>query len=186
MNHTAFCFSCLLLFAVAPLSSAQNLYVGASVGSSKFDGSQFGDSSSAWGVLAGWNLNDYFGLELGFTDQKEFDSRVPGQTSPDTNSLSLSAVVKYPVLSGLEVFGKIGFTRINTDVVSSNSFYTGSLNDNSQSYGVGVQFEFSDNWKIRVSFDRAQLELGLIPAGSFYVHSDGNLDTVSAGLIFGF
>lgn len=177
-----FLFSCFLLNS----ANAQDFYAGIHVGSSDFDGSQFGESESGWGAYLGFDLGRYFGVELSYTDYQEFNSRVSGQLQPNPVAISLSGIVKYPIFDQLEIYAKAGYANIDSDIDSSNPFYIGSRDESNPVYGVGFNYLFSENWEVRVGAERTDLDLGTIPAGSFFARSNGDLDILSVGLIRNF
>ena len=167
-------------------ATAQDFYAGISAGSTNFEGSQFEDSNTAWSAQLGMDLGRYFGIELAYTDYQEFDSRISGQTSPDPASVSLSALIKYPLTNRFNLVGKIGWARLDTDIDSSNPFYNGSLNEDNLLVGLALDYSLSSQWRIRLAFEGTEMNLGAIPAGSFFARSDGNLEYLSAGLIWNF
>jgi opacity protein-like surface antigen len=130
------------------------------------------------------DLGRYFGIELAYTDYQEFDSRLSGQTSPDPVSVSLSALIKYPLTNRFKIVGKIGWARLDTDIDSSNPFFNGSLNEDNLLVGLGIEYILSSQWRIRAGYEGTEMNLGTIPAGSFFARSEGNLEFLSAGLIW--
>lgn len=178
--------STLISISLTSQATAQNFYAGLSAGSTNFEGSQFGDSDTAWSAQLGVDLGRYFGIELAYTDYQEFDSRLSGQTSPDPVSISLSALLKYPLTNRFNLVGKIGWARLDTDIDSSNPFFNGSLNEDNLLIGLGLEYILSSQWRTRLSYEGTKMNLGTIPAGSFFSRSEGNLEYLSAGLIWDF
>lgn len=178
--------STLISISLTSQATAQNFYAGLSAGSTNFEGSQFGDRDTAWSAQLGVDLGRYFGIELAYTDYQEFDSRLSGQTSPDPVSISLSALLKYPLTNRFNLVGKIGWARLDTDIDSSNPFFNGSLNEDNLLVGLGLEYILSSQWRTRLSYEGTKMNLGTIPAGSFFSRSEGNLEYLSAGLIWDF
>lgn len=178
--------STLISISLTSQATAQNFYAGLSAGSTNFEGSQFGDSDTAWSAQLGVDLGRYFGIELAYTDYQKFDSRLSGQTSPDPVSISLSALLKYPLTNRFNLVGKIGWARLDTDIDSSNPFFNGSLNEDNLLVGLGLEYILSSQWRTRLSYEGTKMNLGTIPAGSFFSRSEGNLEYLSAGLIWDF
>jgi opacity protein-like surface antigen len=171
------------LLAPGGTARAQDFYAGLSVGSADFDASQFGASNSAWAAQLGAAFGPWLAVELAYSDYQRFDSRVAGQVLPHPKALSMSGVVKYPLLSRLDVFAKLGYARIDTDISSNNAFYSGAMDENNAIYGGGFEYRLANSWSLRLAYERTELNLGLIPSGSFYSHSDGGLELASIGLL---
>ncbi len=125
-------------------------------------------------------------MELAYTDYQKFESRVPGQLRPNPIAISLSGIVKYPLLDRLEIYAKAGYANIDSEIDSSNPFYSGSRDESNAIYGVGFNYTISSNWKVRAGAERTELNLGNIPAGSFFAKSDGDLDILTIGLVRAF
>lgn len=176
----------LLVHTLLNSASAQGFYAGVSVGSTDFDGSQFGGSETGWGAHIGFDLGQYLGVELSYTDYQQFESRVPGQLLPSPVVVSLSGIVKYPILDRLEIFAKAGYANIDSDIDSSNPFYIGSRDESDAIYGAGFNLRISDYWMLRLGAERTELDLGTIPAGDFFTRSEGDLDVLHIGLIWKF
>jgi opacity protein-like surface antigen len=162
---------------------AQEFYAGLGIGSSDFDANQFGASNSAWTAQLGAAFGPLLAIELAYSDYQRFDSRVAGQILPHPKALSMSGIVKYPLLNRLDVFAKLGYARIATDISSSNPFYNVSRDENNAVYGGGFDYRLASKWSLRLAYERVELNLGLIPSGSFYSHSEGGLELASIGLL---
>lgn len=176
----------LLASSAAVADEADKFYLGASVGTADFHGSQFDESNTAWGLQLGWNFNQYIGLELAYTDFQEFSSRIEGQTSPHPTGASVAAILRYPVSSRISLFGKVGMTRVDTDIAAANPFYDGSQTEDNASYGLGADLRIGSSWKLRIAYDVTEMNLGTIQSGSFYTKSNGDLDRLSAGVAWEF
>lgn len=181
-----FLVATVIVVSLAGQAAAQDFYAGISAGTTNFEGSQFGDSDTAWGLQLGVDLGRYFGIELAYTDFQAFDSRVPGQTSPDPDSVSLSALLKYPLTNRFNLVGKIGWARLDINVDSLSPFNNGSFNEDNLLFGLGLEYILSSQWRIRLAYEGTEMNLGTIPAGSFFARSRGDLDFISAGLVWDF
>jgi opacity protein-like surface antigen len=95
----------------------------------------------------------------------------------------MSGIVRYPLLNRFDVFAKLGYARIDTDINSSNPFYNGARDENNALYGAGIEYRLANKWGLRLAYERVELNLGLIPSGSFYSYSEGGLELASIGLL---
>ena len=176
----------ILLSSVANAADDNNFYVGVNVGRAAFNGSQFDEKDSAWGLILGWKYNQVIGLELLYTDYQRFTSRIPGQTAPEPSTFSVSGIVRQPLTDSIDIYGKIGMARLSTDMKADVSFYDGTITDYRASFGAGAEWRINDHWNIRLGYETTTLDLGTIPAGSFYANSKDNLAVLSAGILFEF
>lgn len=184
LSNPLLSMSLLLLFSYIFIGQAygQGFYAGVHAGSSDFEGSQFGESEIGWGAYLGLDLVRFFGIELAYTDYQRFESRVPGQTQPNPTAISLSGIVRFPVLNRLDVYVKAGYANLDVDIDSSNPFYIGSRDEDTALYGIGLSYRLSDDWQLRLGAERMDMDLETIPAGSFFTRSEGDLDFLSIGL----
>jgi len=75
-----------------------------------------------------------------------------GNTTLDVNSImGIYAMGRLPVSSKLDVYGMLGFTRIDLKLTVSG---LGSANadDNDISYGVGAEYRLDDKWSANLEY----------------------------------
>ena len=176
----------LLTLFGSQAAHTQELYAGFSIGGSDFDASQFGETEPDWSAQVGLDLNRFLAVELAYTDHQQLDSRISGQFQPNPKSYALTGIVRYPLLNRVDVYARAGYATIDTEINSYNPSYNGSQNDHTPIYGAGLKVSVTDNWSARVSAERMELDMGVMPVGSFYTSSEGKLDRISAGIILHF
>lgn len=104
---------------ISPLAFAQDSgwYVGASAGQSKAkdscpsfvaSGNSCDDTSSAYGVFGGYQVNKYLGTELGYTDLGEAKASGVNTVTAKAKGVELLGVGTIPIKPQFEVYGKVG------------------------------------------------------------------------------
>ncbi|GGY80523.1 hypothetical protein GCM10011613_26950 [Cellvibrio zantedeschiae] len=202
----------LSLCAGVALASQQTLaadagkfYVGADVGSTQFSGDgpakdsvfvpgqKFKDSDTSYGLHVGFQFNDWFAAELGYTD---FGSATDGfKIRPDiafivapndtqtveAKGVSLSGVFSYKLTSDFALLGILGVSSMDYENTLSGGFspVTGSLlekrsfSDQGLIYGLGAKYALNDSLAARVELRRNDV-------------GDFSLDTTSLGFEYSF
>ncbi len=153
-------------------------YVGGSIGRSDYEQDScllFCDDRATGGKLfTGGQVNQYFGVELGYVylgeaDRNGGDIRAQG--------LNLSLVGHIPVSDQFKLFGKVGtiwgFTRTRAPA-GQPSGHEDSLR---LSYGLGLQVDVNRNWAVRGDWDRYRFE---------YPDRKDDADLYSIGLVYKF
>jgi len=120
------------LLCVATPARAEGGYVGLGYLETEVDV----DTSSGWKVFAGYNAIPFFGIEGSYRDMGEFKSDSPDVKS-EVEAFEFSARGILPLGKAFEIFGKLGWSRINEDLSGTLS---GSLRQNQAIYGAGVAF----------------------------------------------
>ena len=158
-------------------------YIGASAGESKFDSNchrtdifACDQRDTAWKLFAGGKFNQNFGLEAAYTDFGKVNAN-GGETDAWAGSLSLVGTV--PIGTRFDVFGKVGglYGRTNVSASPSTLFDTGHKSGWGWTYGVGADFNLTQNVALRVDYDRYKLD---------FVGGRQDLDMASAGVQFRF
>lgn len=190
----------------AAAANTGGFYVGADVGSTEIKGDgrigkdsvfvtgqQFKDSDTSYGLHAGFQFNDWFAAELGYTDFgttiKRFKIRpdimfivAPNDTQVvDAKGVSLSGVFSYGLGQRFSVLGVLGVSSINYDSTWKGGFspMTGSLRehhsftDQGLLLGLGGRYELNDLVALRVDLRRNDV-------------GDFKLDTASVGVEYSF
>lgn len=178
--------SVLFSSSITSASEEDKLYGGIVLGSNSYKDSRFDQGNSAFGFQLGWRINSLLGLEFSYIDHDEIDPRVLDQISPEPKVASISAVLRYPITKNLEVFGRVGLAQVEVDVESTNPFNVSSFNENTATYGLGIGLRLSEGWKIRVAYDRTELDLRFGSGRGLFGQSEGDLDTASVSLLFDF
>lgn len=144
---------------IAGTAQAVGLYAGASFGQASSDIAPFGfsevdDTDSAYSVFGGFKFNDYFALELAYTDLGKVTGRNIGPGFADSFEVELKgfvveAVGTWPINKDFSLFGKLGLITWNSDItISKNDSFGSFAASTSKSgtdlaYGIGGQYNFN-------------------------------------------
>jgi OOP family OmpA-OmpF porin len=162
----------LLSTVICAPAIAADMYAGVNLGQNKYDftGTFNKNTSTAFGVLVGFPINENFAAEIAYTGLGSVDP-IPG-TTVKGSGFSLSGVGTYPINQQFSLFGKVGVAR--TAVDQSDSFSSFTLNKTDVTFGFGGQYNISTTVGIRAGFDR------------YKVGSTINTDIMSIGGVFKF
>ncbi len=186
-------------------TDAGKFYVGADVGTTQFSGDgpgkdsvfvagqSFKDSDTSYGLHLGFQFNDWFAAELGYTDFGSATDRfkirpdimfivAPNNIQTvDAKGVSLSGVFSHHFSNQFAVLGLLGVSSMDYKSTLSGGFspVTGSLlekhsfSDQGLIYGVGARYALSDSFALRADLRRNDV-------------GDFSLDTASVGLEYSF
>lgn len=151
--------SAVLLGAAAFAAQAQEdkgFYAGAGAGQSYVDETAYDDEDAAFSVFGGYQFNRYFGLEAGYVDFGKLEADGLGRDL-EASSAYLTAVASVPFTDKFSGYAKAGFQRWDLDTPIAA---TGTLDDNGTdpTYGLGVQYRFSDAFALRGEYSRFEVE----------------------------
>ena len=156
------------------------------------------DSDTAFGLGAGYQLNDHFAFEFAYvdlgtithdsslvlledTDQIEAD--VLFESSAD--GVVVSALGMWPIGERFSLFARAGLSLLQAEGTARITF-EGETNRASQSsqkadpmFGVGAEFSVTKYWAVRVGWDR------YLDVGTADVAGDTDADVISLGVRFG-
>ena len=146
-----------LLFA-ANLASADKgeISVGASASRASVNvndplASVDGDADG-WRLFGRYMFSNKFGIEGGYgAFGTPDDNSLPSGWGVESNSLDLYAVGAYPVTERLDLFGKIGAARWNTEIEESETSES-STNSVDLAVGIGGEFDLTKKFAIRGEF----------------------------------
>lgn len=137
-------------------------YIGLNAGQSKFRNSNgFGGFSSenkdtSYGVYLGSYFTPYVGVELGYTDLGKVD-RAGGSTEAKAGSAAL--VGKLPLGPSFNLLGKLGatYSRVEVSALPASGVATGSKSGWGPSYGIGAEYNFTQNVSAVVQYDEYRM-----------------------------
>lgn len=121
------------------------------------------NSSGTWKAFAGYQLNQYFGLEVTYAQLGEFNAHVNSAgvdlyTQIRTTAWTGSLVGTLPLGKGFSLLGKIGESYARESRGDCNicvaPVTNSSSNTWSPTFGVGVKYNFTPSWSARVEVDR--------------------------------
>ncbi|WP_426101624.1 outer membrane beta-barrel protein [Massilia sp. TSP1-1-2] len=141
--------SALALMASASFAqTAPSVYAGGQINSTKVDGY---DRETGAGLFLGYQFNETYGLEVGYARLADFDA-APG-VNVKLNQMSLSGIATLPLSNGFNVFGRLGYNRI--DAKASGSSRSATEDTSGALYGIGLGYNFSPTIAGRVEFQKA-------------------------------
>jgi OmpA-OmpF porin, OOP family len=151
--------SAVLFGAAAFGAQAQDnrgFYAGAGAGQSYVDEASYDDEDTAFSVFGGYQFNRYFGLEGGYVDFGKLGPEGVGRDL-EANSVYVTAVGSVPFTDKFSGYAKAGFQRWDLDTPIAA---TGTRDDSGTdpTYGVGVQYEFTDAFALRGEYSRFEVE----------------------------
>lgn len=159
-----------LAFSGNVLAQGTGFYGGIGVGQSKVElnSADFGpaagetvsidDKDTAWKFFGGYKFTQNFAAELGYAKLGEFSARFAdagGDLFTDNyeaTSWNLAAVGTLPLSGSFSVLGKLGLTRNENELSSSD----GSSTKDTESrlfWGVGAQYDFSPRVGVRLEYE---------------------------------
>ena len=158
-------------------------YIGLNAGQSKFRnnnglGAFPSDSKDkSFGLYGGSYFTPNFGLELGYTDLGE-SSRAGGKTEAKAGSVSL--IGKLPLNPSFNLLAKLGgtYSQVDVSAQSNTGIATGRKSGWGPSYGVGAEYNFTENVSAVVQYDEYRMPY---PGGS-----KEKLNNTSVGVRFKF
>jgi len=182
------------LTAAAPYALAQatglklsGWYLGGSIGQSEFGdvdcppipGAKCDDKDTTWKVFGGYKINRNFAVEAGYADLGSFDRTAPGlSASVDAKIFDLVGVGAFPLANNFSLYGKFGLYRSDVDAQA-----LGKTKNNDWTYGVGAQYNFTQNLAARLEWQRYQsVEFKRVNGTT----GDGDIDVVNVGVLFAF
>lgn len=135
----------------------KGFYAGAGVGQSFVDEGNYDDEDTAFSVFGGYQFNRYFGLEAGYADFGKLEPRGNG-ADLEASSVYLTAVGTVPITDKFSAYGKAGFQRWDLDSAIPSVVGNSDDSGTDPTYGVGVQYKFTDHVALRGEYSRFEVE----------------------------
>jgi opacity protein-like surface antigen len=170
-----------LLLSTPAWSQDSGFYLGGSIGRADMDDfcsanlfrslQPCSGEDSAWRAFAGWQLNRYLAVEIGYADlgtvSAVFNSVIPGfsDVKVETVAWDVVAVGSLDVVGGLSVFGKLGMysaeveasggTLANPGPPPGPAMF-GALEGRKSdlTYGLGLRYAFTAHLSVRAEWQR--------------------------------
>jgi opacity protein-like surface antigen len=175
----------LVLFLLSTVAYAQppSFYGGLGYGNADYAGETSFDITLAPGqklkdkanfieLYVGCQLNTYLSFEIGYADFGKVSKKyslnpdvttmvaVNNKEEIDFNRISLGALVEYPILDKLSVFGLFGYSFLDLDRKISGGFspFSGGLNESGSDseedifYGLGFKYSFTERLTARLQW----------------------------------
>ncbi len=141
-------------------------YVGADVGTTKISGSS--DRKTSFGGVVGYQITDNFAVEGGYRRLMS-DTYTYQNVAVDVslNQTAASVIGSYPIATGLNVFGRLGYNHLSADAKkdgfsASDKFSSGAL------FGIGMGYDVAPNVAIRAEFQRLNSDFTNFSVGVAY------------------
>ena len=160
-------------------------YAGGSVGTSSSAicdfafGASCDDQGTAYRAFAGYQVNRYLSLELGYQQLGDVTlSLAPGVSQTlETTLFDLVVLGTLPLTQRLGAYGKLGIFRANNEASSGTPGVPGAkLESNGLTYGLGLQYDVTANLGLRVEWQ----EYSNIIGGGFTGSSNADVTSVAA------
>lgn len=148
------------------------------------------DRDTGYKIFGGYQINRNFAVEGGYFDLGKFGyaaTTVPAGTLSGTiklRGLNLDAVGTLPVTGKLSAIGRVGLNYAEARDTFSGTGLVVVTNPNPRKsetnykVGVGLQYEFTETWGMRVEAERYRINDA--------IGSRGDIDLFSLGLIYRF
>jgi OOP family OmpA-OmpF porin len=150
MKHNVF----VIVTGIYLLSStayAQTAYVGIGAGSARYYDNILDDTDTGLNIYGGIKFNEYFGLELSYTDfgkqEDEFTSVYTFDVSVEVVGLGFSAVGFLPISDNLGLLGKLGVIDLEADLTFDA--HPESKDGSDLFYGIGAEYRLSEQFSFR-------------------------------------
>ncbi|MHB8987475.1 MAG: OmpA family protein [Desulfobulbia bacterium] len=190
------------------MADDSGLYIGGNIGQSRatideeriinslagegFTTTGFEDDNRDLGfkLFGGYQFNKYLALEGGYFDLGKFDFTAtglpPGTLSGNikVKGVNLDLVGILPITEKFSAFGRVGanYAKVEDSFVGGGSLTVRNPNptkrDTNYKLGLGLQYAFNDALAMRVEGERYRIDDA--------VGNDGDIDLISAGLVFRF
>jgi OOP family OmpA-OmpF porin len=174
----------LATVVAAPAFAAdEGFYAGVTLGSGKPNvtpvaGAVLSKTSNfVYGGLLGYQYNKNLATEIGYGGVGKATD-VAGNTVKG-DALSLVAVGTLPLSDGFSLLGKLGVSSAKT--TSSGAATNLGASRTGLTYGIGAQYNVSDNLGLRVSYDR--YPVATTNAG---VKTNANANVMNVGVVYKF
>lgn len=142
------------------------------------------DTDRGYKLFAGYQLNQYIGVEGGFFDLGDFNySTFTSPTSTyygklDVRGINLDLVASAPLTERLSGFLRVGVNyaeaRNNFGGTGMTPIYVSSKGrDLNGKGGLGLQYAFSDNWAMRLEAERYRINDSISQMADVHMYSLG-------------
>lgn len=208
MNRYIAVFAGACLALLLPLSTnaaGPDWYVGFDAGQAHYAGlmdnlvtpagttSHTSDNDNSFRLTGGIQFNKYWGAELSWVDFGSAEVDLMGLTAADTASakvkahgIVLAATGTYPLSDQWSIFARFGgingHKEDNWTGQGSLAGYTGNVSstDWKVTYGIGANWSFHPNWRLRLGYDQ------YMNIGNHNKTGEGNINVLSVGIAYQF
>lgn len=157
MIKKLFAAAALTLMAASSAHAAPGFYMGADVGSTKYDG--YRDSEDSIGIFGGYDFNDNFAIEAGYRD-------LYAGLSFDATQVAVSGVGTIRLKHGFKLYGRLGLNHLSSE--SKNGGRYGFESATKIMYGFGAGYNFTPAFSARVEVQKPAANLTNVSVGVAY------------------
>lgn len=119
----------------------------------------FGFENLSVGLVGGYNLNRYLGVEASINEFGLFGWSDALNRSVSAVPVSVEVVGYVPLFKGFDFFGKWGSSFTRLDFASSTAHAGMTEKGKTRMYGVGVEFSAGEKKSCRIGMDRYDLSV---------------------------
>lgn len=147
----------LVLFLFATTTAmAEGFYAGAGFGLTQIEdedqGISFKDNPLGWRLLAGYDINENFGIEGSYINSGKAEDDVFGENvEAELSAFTLAVVGLLPISDSAQLFGKVGFYSGEQEVTVQG--FTLDQDEDGATVGAGIRFGTSEALAIRGEFE---------------------------------
>ncbi|MBB3118893.1 porin family protein [Pseudoduganella violacea] len=142
-------------------AQAEGIYAGANIGRAEqklnANGASLKDHDTGYKLYAGYEFNNTFGIEGGFTDLRKAEASVAKVMSANTKTRNfyVAGTATLPLNEQFNVFAKAGFARNHVKATVSSIYGSGSdtANRTSPLLGIGASYKFNKNVSLVAEFE---------------------------------
>lgn len=170
-------------------AQAEGIYAGANIGRSEqklnAEGASFKDHDTGYKLYAGYQFNNTFGIEGGFTDLRKAEMSVAKVLSANakTRNFYVAGTATLPLNEQFAVFAKAGFARNHVKATVTEVGFKSeseSANRTSPLLGIGASYKFDKNVSLVAEFEH----YGKVAKGDDGLNLKANL--LSVGVRYAF
>ena len=187
----------LIAFLVALPAAAQTLggfYAGASVGQSEAKswcsgvdvGVSCDDTSTAWKIFGGYQINRYLAAEAGYARLGKFTASLgPASDEAKVTAWEAAALGIAPLADRLSAYGRLGLYRAT---VKETTNFAGNFehDNNDLTFGAGLAYQFTAHFGLRGEWQRYHNVGGGDVALGAGEGQKSNIDVFSIGALWRF
>ncbi|MES2757448.1 MAG: outer membrane beta-barrel protein [Pseudomonadota bacterium] len=142
-----------------------SFYAGLDTGSTKIDG--FSDREVSFGGFIGYQFHQNIAVEVGYRNLADYDTVFNGtNVGFKVNQTAVSFIGTLPLSSGFNVFGRLGYNRLEAKGGAAGFSATDSTNEGV--YGVGVGYAFNAKVSARLEVQKPSSDSSNVSIGVSY------------------
>lgn len=182
----------LISFSTSSMAQDSGWYGGLGLGMSEIKGACDGiagpgiscdEKDTAFKIFGGYQVNQNFAVEIGYTDLGEATASFAGfgSVSIAASGFEALAVGIAPINQQWSMYGKVGFFRWDVDTTDGTGLVgSASASGTDLTYGVGINYKLSKNAALRVEYQKYN------DIGDFNTTGTGDVSVMGVSAIFRF